>query len=164
MGKEHIREQVLYVKPHLPHSLILRKEIMLNLSLEEGREKLIIDKCDLDGEVSVQVIAANLIGEKLVDAESRRDEAKENVATQDALVSITLRREAEDKNEKVTEAKLKELVHVSKEHETAMEEYLKLKEEAAHWKILREDFIGRSYMLTQLCELYKSDYYSKDSQ
>jgi hypothetical protein len=45
-----------------------------------------------------------------------------------------------------------------------MNTYLDFKEEAAHWKILREDFIGRSYMLSKLCDLYASDYYSKDSQ
>jgi 3-deoxy-D-manno-octulosonate 8-phosphate phosphatase KdsC-like HAD superfamily phosphatase len=137
---------------------------MMNLSLEKAREDLIIDKCDLDGEVSEQSITANHIGEKLVEAESRRDEAKENVATVDATVSIVFRKEAEAKNEKITEAKLKELVITSEDHANAMNEYLNLKEEASHWKILREDFISRGYMVSKLCDLYASDYYSKDSQ
>jgi hypothetical protein len=85
-------------------------KIMINLSLEEGREKLIVDKCDLDSEVSQQSIIANHIGEKLVTVESLRDNAKENVSTVDAEVSSRLRKVAEEKNEKVTEAKLKELV------------------------------------------------------
>lgn len=134
-----------------------------DFTLEEAKELLLIDKHNLDIEVELQSTIADRIGEKMVEMESLRDAAKENVAVVDAQIADEIRREVEDAGNKITEGKLTQQVLIDDKHEKVMKKYLDLKKDTALWKILREDFVGRAFMVSQMCGLYESEYFSRES-
>lgn len=131
------------------------------MTLEEAKELLIIDKHNLDIAVERQSTLCNQVGEQMVEAESMRDLKKEDLACVDAKIADKLRKIASEEGSKITEAKIAQRTSTDLKHIEAMKEYLNCKKKAAMWKILREDFTGRAFMVSQMCGLYDSEYFSK---
>jgi hypothetical protein len=136
---------------------------MSNITLREAQELLLIDKHQLDIEVEYQPSLANRIGEEMVHCESRRDEAKEAVGVTDAEIANSIRKEATDKGDKVTEAKVASMVLQDPFHKKAMSFYLNLKKEAAIWAVTRADFVARAFMISQMCGLHDTEYFARES-
>lgn len=136
---------------------------MHNLTLEDVEELLLIDKNSLDDEVEMQSATSSCVGKRMVEIESIRDAAKEALSIVDACIANEIREKVEKKNEKITEAKLNHQVLLDDRHKDAMYGYLESKKEAAFWKIKREDFLGRAFMISQMCGLHESEYFERTS-
>jgi hypothetical protein len=133
---------------------------MRELTIEEARKYLQIDKYALDEACTNQADLFFNISEKAVLASSEKDLAKENLAVVGAEVAATIRQEANDKGEKITEAKIQQLITTSEEHKQAHLEYVEAIKEAELWKVLRDGFLQRSSMIKALCELFLNNYYA----
>lgn len=133
---------------------------MNNLSIEEAKELLLIDKHSLDTECMTQADIFFNVSENAVEAISKRDAAKEFMQQEDARVANSIRVHHEKSGEKLTEAKLQQLITTHPDHIQAYTDYMKAKVESDNWGILKESFLMKASMLKELCSLYLNNYYS----
>ncbi len=89
-----------------------------------------------------------------------RDRAKEALATTDAQLDASYRQQL---GGKATEGAIKALVQADAAHSAAFNDYTRIKLEAGIAGALRTAFEDRSYMLRELCQLYRSQYFERDS-
>lgn len=127
--------------------------------LEDYRELLQINKYNLDEHLTQQADVYYRVSEGYANAVSRRDQAKEDLAREDADIAHQLRREAEREGAKLTEAKLAQAVLLDERHDEAHKKLSKAKNEADHWGILKDSFVQRASMLKELAGLYCAGYY-----
>src|ERR1700685_1251160 len=103
---------------------------MTDFDIAEFREYLKTDKHALDQELQEQPMLMFKVSEAFAHAASERDMLKEHVATADAKLDSEARRLFDKREEKYTEAMIKNAVQVDKKHEKATEEYFNAKEHA----------------------------------
>jgi hypothetical protein len=127
------------------------------------RQKLLIDKNDLDGELMEQSQVFFDVAHQFSLAVSKRDRAKEQVSRVAAKVAHRLRKDAEEHGEKITEAAISRLIDLEDDYQNAVDEYIDLCAEANDLLAMKEAFQQRSYMLKDLVALYLSQYYMSDS-
>lgn len=130
---------------------------------EEFRLYLEIDKGQLDKELVEQSQLFFNVAEAFVEAADQRDALKEQLAVVDADLDTCFRREAQVRDEKITEGQVKSLIKTHKDHEEAYDAYANAKNLADKLQALKESFHMRSQMLKHLCELYVADFYEKNS-
>ena len=133
---------------------------MNNILLDEARELLMIDKHSLDIECQTQADIFFNVSENAVLVVSKRDAAKEFMSQEDARVANSIRIHAEKAGEKLTEAKLQQMITTHPDHIQVTSDYMKAKLEADNWNILKESFLMKASMLKELCALYINKYYS----
>lgn len=130
------------------------------LTVEEAKNCLVISKFDLDSMCAMQPDVFFAVSEEYAKASSVRDLAKERIAQIDAELSFEFRKESERLGEKVTEAKLQQLVTTHVSHQTVFQEWLDAKFQADVWGALKESFGQRVFMIKELCNLALANYYS----
>lgn len=133
------------------------------LTLDELKALLAINKANLDDEVSKQPSLFFDVAEAVVAAVSERDTLKEQLASVDAELDGVTRTFLAKREEKVTEAMVKNAIQKDKRHEKAFDAYMKIKTEADLLLAMKEAFAQRSYMLRDLCQLYVSSYFEQAS-
>lgn len=131
------------------------------MNIDEFRRYLLIDKNDLDTEVSRHASLFYEIGEAYTQAIAERDALKEMLATIDAQLDAMVREELE--GEKVTESMVKSRVQLHPNHATAFQAHLDAKLLADKLAALKESFHSRTYMLKELSALYLSGYFDRTS-
>jgi hypothetical protein len=127
-------------------------------TIEELKGYLAIDKHALDDELVQQPQLFFTIAEACERAAQRRDDLKEELSTIDATLDAKFRKE-----EKVTDAAVKNKIVAHKEHIEASEAYLEAKHEANMLTVLKESMQTRGYMLRDLVQLYHSSYFERNS-
>lgn len=130
------------------------------MDFSETEKLLLIDINNLDNVCIQQPVLFDTIGSEYVNAISMRDKAKEDLNTIDAQLSITIRKEADVNNVKLTEKKTAELVQTHLNHKEAVEKFLHYKLEADKWGVKKEAFSQRKDMIEQICRLNLSLQYS----
>lgn len=125
------------------------------------REFLQIDKNALDEELVRHPDLIFRVGEACAEAIAERDSLKEQLAVTDAELDAVVREELKD--EKTTEAIVKNRIQVHPKHTAASDAYLNAKEKCDILAALREAFSAKGYALRELCQLYLANYYSQDS-
>jgi len=131
--------------------------------IEEFRQWLKIDKHRLDEELEEQPMLLFQISESYVLATATKDSAKEYLATADAKLDKKAREYFDKREEKVTEAMVKNYVQTDKDHEKATQAYFDAKGRADLLAALKEAFQSRGYMIRDLCTLYAANYYEQGS-
>lgn len=126
--------------------------------------KLKINKHALDDELIAQPALFYDVAERLADAVSRRDEAKDNLEVIEAGIYLDLRHAADERQEKATEATIKAKVTVSQERRRGFDELLRIEREVARLQALREGIKDRSFMLRYLCDMQRDAYFAHDSE
>jgi hypothetical protein len=96
-------------------------------------------------------------------AVSKRDQAKLELDRERAETAEHLRNGFIDAGEKITEAKLSNLVASRHEVVTAQEKVIALSEEANLWAGLKEAWSKRTYMLRELAQLWLGSYFVETS-
>ncbi len=136
---------------------------MDEITLQQAKELLLINKYGLDDECVTQPSIFSDIASQCSRATSISDFAKENLARVDAMISKKLRLDADAKGNKISEAKLQELVLLDDDHKIAFEAYANAKSDADKWYVMKESWVQRSFMLKDLCGLFYSQYFIKES-
>lgn len=129
-----------------------------NEKYAEFRERLKIERDDLDTEVAQQPFLFMQIGEEYTMLVSQRDKMKEEVDNLYAFILMQVR--SKKAEEKMTNADADARVSVDPSYQLKVREYHQLNGEVAKWGALREAFAQRGYMLRELCGLYASGYWS----
>lgn len=127
------------------------------LTLEEAKEMLIIDKHSLDKECEQHPSLYDEIAEMHVTAISIRDNLKEKMDKTWAERAQYYRTHA---TEKVTEGKIQELVAIDNLYTKAQKEYAEAKLEADLWGVRRDAFGQRAGMIRSLSDLYTAGYFN----
>jgi hypothetical protein len=135
----------------------------MQITIEQAKELLMIDKHNLDQECMSQSDIFFRIEEQVAMAISLKDHAKENLTQVDANLAKEIRQAAETNSIKLTEAKIQELIVTDEKHSKAMQEAIKAKYESDMWMNMKEAFAQRSSMLKEMCNLYLAGYYVRDS-
>lgn len=101
--------------------------------------------------------------EDLPKLRSMMTESKFNLDRVESEVYLELRRIAEEKGEKVTEAKLANMVKVDDRYKEAFLNWMKSRELYDEIDALRELFVQRERSIKALADLYQGQYWSLDS-
>jgi len=127
------------------------------LTLEEAKTLLVIDKFSLDSICEQHPELYNKVAESHIMALSIRDSKKDDM---DRIWAERAQYYRTHATEKVTEAKVQELVIVDKLYVKAQEDYAEAKLEADLWGVMRDSFSQRASMIKSLSELYTSGYFN----
>lgn len=123
------------------------------------RSKLKIDTDALDQALSEHPFCLQEVGEKYNHYASLRDEAKEEMERQASECALTIRSKAD----KITNDEVNARVSLEPKYLRASAKYFELAKQTALWLTLRESFLSRGYMLRELCGLYATQYWTKNS-
>ena len=129
------------------------------MEIEELREKLKIDKNQLDQEMIYQPEYYYKVAYDYANAVSERDAAQETLKQVDAELYLTYRQEADDEGRKVTENILDSQIKNSAVHEEAYDVWLEAKKTADELQALKDSYEQRARMLSRLTDLYTTQYY-----
>lgn len=129
------------------------------MELEDITKMLVINKHRLDDELEVQADIQWQIAEQLTITESRRDEAKNEL---DRLEAELMSEIAED-DPKLSLAKIQAKVLVNPTRVKAFQNLQMLKRDHNRWSGMLNSWISKGKSLSNLCELYKSNYFAMDS-
>ena len=128
-------------------------------------EKLLkIDKNALDDAIIQQSEIYYHICRDYAQAVSIRDEAKEDLSSVDAELSLAIRKIAEDKGTKVTESSIASSIQIHSNHEEAVYKLLEAGRNVDLLFAMKNAFSQRSYMLRELVALFISGYYMDSSR
>ena len=125
------------------------------------REKLLIDKNDLDSAMIEQPVLFQEVSERYVLAQSEAISAKEKLAGVDALLAHELRTKWNISGEKYTETKLGDAVQGEPKHIVGYDHWSALARRAAYLGALKESYDQRSKMLRELGQLFVVGYFSR---
>ncbi len=127
------------------------------ITLEEAKELLLIDKFSLDTVCEQHPELYNKVAEAHIMTLSIRDAKKDEMERIWAERAQHYRTHA---TEKVTEAKVQELVLIDPLYTKAQEEFGDAKLEADLWGVMRDSFSQRASMIKSLSDLYTSGYFN----
>lgn len=137
----------------------MAKTTSRTITLQDLQPGLKIDRDDLDREIAVQADTYYRVADACTMALSRRDEAKLLMEDEASRAALRVRSDAAGKDEKITEAFVKEQSGRDRDFLEARTAYLKAKGEADAWTNMREAYEMRSKMLKELAELQIAGYY-----
>lgn len=132
-------------------------------ALTRYRQKLIIDKHDLDTMVSEQPSLFLEVSEAFTIAASHRDAADNEADQLAARLGKSIRAKASASGERITNDEVNSKVATNSKYIAAREEFHRRKLEADKLFHLKEAFMQRGYMLRELCHLYSSGYWSNNT-
>jgi len=125
------------------------------------REKLKIDKDNLDFEIIAQPELYYEAANACAMAGSVRDRAYENAKQVDAQLYLEVRSEIESAGKKATETMIENFVQNHIAHKEAKGVWAEAKAEADTLAALRDAFQQRGYMLRDLVQLIVTGYYAE---
>lgn len=135
---------------------------MPNLTREQIKERLRIDRNNLDGEWVEQPQLFHDVCEGAAYAMSRRDQLKNEVKQVDAKLSNRLRKKLAEEG-KVTKDLLAQRVEAHDEHVEAVKAFSTAAFEVDQWAALKEAFGQRLKALEYLVDLFKAGYFQAGS-
>lgn len=136
---------------------------MDKITLEQAEELLLINKHELDDDCVTQSSIFHSIGDQFLTAKSIRDKSKKNLAEVDAVIAKELRLDADTKGTKLSEAKLLELIILDNRHKEAFAVWAEDNLIMERWENMKDSFTQRSFMLKEVCGLYYTNYYVRES-
>jgi hypothetical protein len=136
---------------------------MDKITFEEAEELLLINKHELDDDCVTQPSIFHSVGDQFLTAKSIRDKSKKNLAEVDATIAKELRLDADTKGTKLSEAKLQELIILDNRHKEAFAIWAEDNLISERWELMKESFSQRSFMLKDVCSLFYTNYYIRES-
>lgn len=133
------------------------------MTIEQLKALLAINKNELDTEISNQPSLFYEVAEACVSAMAERDARKEELATVDAELDGKARVTLSQREERVTEAMVKNAVQSHKDHEQAFEAYMEAKTKSDLFSAMKDSFGQRGYMLRDMVQLYVASYFEQPS-
>lgn len=136
------------------------------LTLEQAKELIKIDKHSLDEVCMQHSVLYDDIADQHTEVKSERDEIKLKLKELVATLGEEKRRQLEDEGvpiNKITDKKVMELVDRDSRQLALARVLNKLITEVDYWNNRKESFIQRSPMIKDLCGLFKTNYYQRES-
>lgn len=130
---------------------------------EAFRERVKIDRDQLDQSVLEQAQIFSEIGERHVRVCSLRDRAKEDLAMKDSELAREIRARLVKGGQKFTEGQINDEVILHPDRASLNDIYTGYKKAADLWGILRESFEQRMRMLRELVSLHATGYYNSSA-
>lgn len=127
--------------------------------LQEHAEAIAIDKNALDDEFIHQGELFHRVSDRLAITISMRDEKKDYVRELEASTDQTIRSEALENDERMTEAQIKQRITLDRGVQAANAQLAELNRQVNRLAALKESFIQRSHALRELNALYLAGYY-----
>lgn len=124
------------------------------------KERLIIDKNNLDNEVVQQPELYRKAGRAAAMAASVRDLAKYEMEAACAEADARIRAAMGREGEKVTEALVKARVLLDKTYRAAQRRYLDARLAADNAEVDKESFAQRAWMMKEIVSLHNANYYA----
>ena len=129
------------------------------MNVDEFREYLKIDKLGLDINLSQQPSLLFAVSEACEQALALRDKLKDDIGICEANLDLTYRQTMTN----YTEGKIKSLVLTDKARRSAITAYNNQRAKAGQLLALKDAFKERGYMLREMCSLYVSNYFERNS-
>lgn len=136
---------------------------MTKATISDLRDKLLVDRNNLDEELIQQPSLYFDISEQSVFARSRRDLAELDAKNIGARLDREIREDAVKAGDKITEAGVKAAIEDTDEMKAARLDCLHKSEEVAQLEALREAFSQRGHALKHLVELFLAGYFQRSS-
>jgi len=133
------------------------------ISLQEAREKLLINKNNLDEECKHQPELYYEVASNSVKAISERDRLKEEKDATWSKTFITNKMEGRLEGKSLSDKTAETFADTDEYVLKSNADYLKAKEEADEWIALKESYQQRALMLKELCGLYVAGYFGEIS-
>jgi len=133
------------------------------MDIDKLKQLLAINKNSLDDEISRQPMLFYEVAEACVAAAAERDARKEDLATIDAELDGLSRTLLSRREEKVTEAMVKNTIQTNAKHEAAFNAYMQAKTESDLLSAMKDAFGQRGYMLRDMAQLYVASYFEQSS-
>lgn len=131
--------------------------------LEQLKELLVIDKYDLDREITRQPSLYMEVCEEQVMAASRMDAAYDDIKRTAATLDLQIRKELEEQEKKVTEKVVESMVLSHEDYVDARQHYRDCKYENEMLVALKDSLYQRNFMLRDLAAISVAGYYSNNS-
>lgn len=125
----------------------------------EFRDRVRIDRNNIDAAVEEQSQLFLEVSEEQVLAASRLAEAKDKLARTDAQIARKLRLDADKSKERITDSMVTAAIALDVDHHRGAEIVSEAKREADLWMALRDAYDHRRSMLRELVNLYQSGFY-----
>lgn len=132
---------------------------MASLDIEQFRNRLRIDKHNLDGELEIHSQSQERIGREIVRLEAVMARAKDHLARVEARGLEQIK----ESNEKMTNPQADKEVKRRPDYQQAQNEYLNAKQEHGEWEKLYDSWVSRGYGMKTLADLHGQQYYSVDT-
>lgn len=127
---------------------------------DQLKDRLKIDKFDLDTEVAEQSALHEEVGREFAAAKARRDTVKTKLKEIEAKLDAQFRKAPSAG--RVTEAEIKHRMQLSPKHKVAVDDYIKACQAADELETLLGSFDQRNYMLSRMVDLYIASYFSRE--
>lgn len=134
-----------------------------DLHLQSLKKGLLIDKYDLDEELVSQPSQYWKVSDLVAKAINLRDTQKNLIDETSSEIDASIRVQALESGEKLTETALKIRVDASPKLMKLRRAYLQLKLEADEYAALKEAYAQRAYVLKDLVSLFTSGYFQTSS-
>lgn len=130
-----------------------------DVELAHFESRLRIDKYDLDTEVAEQPRTFEEVADRLAMAKSMRDEAKDNLKTVEAELSLAFREAGDKKGKKPSEKQLADMVQVSSRRRDVFRLFVEAERMTNKLEGLRDSYRDRGFMLREMCGLSLAAYF-----
>lgn len=130
---------------------------------EELKEKLEIDKFDLDNELVQQPEYYHEVSENYALSMSLRDEAKDDMEKIWAEKDKEIREDAAAEGNKITENQISNQIKMDDDYITAQKYYIKAREATNKWSALKDSFHQRAHAMREVVTLWVSDYFQHNT-
>lgn len=127
---------------------------MNELTIEEAKDYLHIDRNKLDDEIEKQNEIYLMVAENHIEAINKRDKFKHNVDVIWSELFVDVKSDG-----KPSDTLAKSLVESNTKYIESYHDYLEAKLEADKWYAMRDAWEKRASMLKELCGLYISGYF-----
>lgn len=94
---------------------------------------------------------------------SIRDEAKKRMEESYARNSLRIREQATEEGRKLTEDLVKQLTLLDEDYKEDSIRFLRAKWETEVWTALKDSYNARGYMIKEMAELWKANYFNTES-
>jgi len=130
-----------------------------NVTVKAIEEMLPIDKSQLDEELAMQSYIQSVISRKVVALISLREKLRD----EEEIISERIKNEIITKEPNLGVQKIEVRAKIHPERVAMLHQLRDARRDVDLWSALRDSWVGRGYSLNALCDLYVSDYFTKDS-
>lgn len=127
---------------------------MNELTIEEAKDYLHIDRNKLDDEIEKQNEIYLMVAENHIEAINKRDSIKHKMDTEWSKIFVDVKSDG-----KPSDTLAKSIVESDPIYVNLYDEYLEAKKDADTWYAMRDAWEKRASMLKELCGLYISGYF-----
>jgi hypothetical protein len=142
---------------------VTQQDLIDEYLYEQCKEGLKFNKHELDTAILHHGELFFNVSERVAHYSSIRDEAKKRMEESYARNSLRIREQATEEGRKLTEDLVKQLTLLDEDYREDSKRYLRAKWETDVWAALKDAYNARGYMIKEMAELWKANYFNTES-